>query len=99
MQGTIRGVATSFVGVMLCLAGNSALADEPLKLPGTTLEPVTWSALADWTSDDHLAAFAAFQRSCQVFRKRQLTNDHGPIYGALWHVCQRVAWLQPSDSA
>ena len=99
MQGTIRGAASSFIGVLLCFAASGALAQEPLKLAGTALEPVTWSALADWTTDDHLAAFAAFQRSCQVLRKRQLTSDHGPIFGALWNVCQKVAGLQPPDSA
>jgi membrane-bound lytic murein transglycosylase A len=84
---------------MLCFAASGGLAEEPLKLAGTQLEPVTWGALADWTTDDHLAAFAAFQRSCQVLRSRRRTDDHGPIYGALWNVCQKVIGLQPSDAA
>ncbi|MBV8743770.1 MAG: MltA domain-containing protein [Xanthobacteraceae bacterium] len=99
MQGTIRATAASVVGTTLCFAANGALADEPLKLAGTALEPVTWTELADWPADDHLAAFAAFQRSCQALRKRRPTDDHGPIYGALWNVCQKVIGLQPSNSA
>ncbi len=99
VQGTMRRVAANFVGAMLCFAASSATAEEPLKLAGTALEPVTWNALADWTADDHLAAFAAFQRSCQALRKRRQTDDHGPIYGALWNVCQKAAGVQPSDSA
>jgi membrane-bound lytic murein transglycosylase A len=96
---TMPGVAARFVGAMLCLAANGALAEEPLKLAGTQLEPVTWSELAGWTADDHLAGFAAFQRSCQALRKRRLTDDPGPIYGALWNVCQKIIGLQPTDSA
>ena len=96
---TMHEVAASLVGAMLGFATSAALAQEPLKLPGTALEPVTWSQLSGWTADDHLAAFAAFQRSCQVLRRRRLTDDHGPIFVALWNVCQKVVGLQPSDSA
>jgi membrane-bound lytic murein transglycosylase A len=99
IPATIGEVAASLVGAVLCLAANGAFAEEPLKLAGTALEPVKWGELAGWTADDHLAAFAAFQRSCQALRRRRLTDDHGPIFGALWNVCQKVVGLQPSDSA
>src|SRR6185437_15981060 len=44
---------------------NAASANEPLKLPDSQLEPAKWSEVAGWTADDHLAAFAAYQTSCQ----------------------------------
>jgi membrane-bound lytic murein transglycosylase A len=99
MQGTMRGVAASLVGAILCFAASGAQAEEPLKLAGTQLEPVTWTELAGWTADDHLAAFAAYQRSCQALVKRRRSDDQAPIYVALWNVCQKVIGLQPPDSA
>src|SRR6516164_4206228 len=41
--------------------------DEPLKLADSQLEPVKWDDVDGWAADDHLAAFAAFQVSCQPF--------------------------------
>ena len=99
VQGTTRGVAASFIGAMLCFTASGASAEEPLKLAGTQLEPVTWTELAGWTADDHLAAFAAYQRSCQALLKRQRTDDNGPIYAALWNVCQKAIGLRPPDPA
>jgi membrane-bound lytic murein transglycosylase A len=97
VQGAMYGVAASFVGAILCFVASGASAEEPLNLAGTQLEPVTWAALADWTGDDHLAAFAAFQRSCQALLKRRRNDDHGPIYGALWSVCQKAIGIRPPD--
>ena len=99
MQGTMRGVAASLVGAILSFAARGAQAEEPLKLAGTQLEPVTWTELAGWIADDHLAAFAAYQRSCQALLKRQRTDDQRPIYGALWNVCQKATGLYLSDPA
>ncbi|HET9245411.1 MAG TPA: hypothetical protein VFO15_06375, partial [Xanthobacteraceae bacterium] len=42
--------------------------DEPLKLADSQLEPIKWGDVDGWAADDHLAAFAAFQVSCQTFR-------------------------------
>lgn len=95
----IRGVARSFIGAMLCFMASGASAEEPLKLAGTQLEPVTWTELAGWTADDHLAAFAAYQRSCQALLKRRRTDDVGAIHGALWSVCQKAIEIRPRDPA
>ena len=38
---------------------------EPLKLPDSALEPLDWSALDGWATDDHSAAFATFLASCR----------------------------------
>ena len=99
VQRTMLEVTASVVGALICFTTSGASAEEPLKLAGTQLEPVTWTELAGWTADDHLAAFAAYQRSCQALLKRQRTNDHGPVYGALWNVCHKAIGLWPPDSA
>ena len=70
---------------------------EPLKLPGSQLEPVKWTELAGWRADDHLAAFAAYQTSCQASRKIRRTDHHGEISGALWNVCRNAKGLRPQD--
>jgi peptidoglycan lytic transglycosylase A len=90
-------VVASLIGAMLCFSASAALADEPLKLAGSQLEPVKWAELAGWTADDHLAAFAAYQTSCRALRKMPRTDDNGPIYGALWNVCRKAAGLRPQD--
>jgi membrane-bound lytic murein transglycosylase A len=95
----VRGLVASLVGVFLCLTANAASAEEPLKLANTQLEPVKWTDLAGWMADDHLAAFATYQKSCQVLRKIPRPDDHRPIYGALWNVCRKAAGLRPRDSA
>jgi membrane-bound lytic murein transglycosylase A len=86
------------VGAILCSTASGASAEEPLKLAGSQLEPVNWTDLAGWPADDHLAAFAAYQASCQALRKIRHTDDHRPIYGALWNVCRKALDLRPQDS-
>ena len=82
---SVRGVVASVVGVILYLTANTALAEEPLKLANSQLEPVKWTELAGWSADDHLAAFAAYQTSCQALRKMRRAGERGRISGALWH--------------
>src|SRR5262249_44654450 len=96
VKASVRGAA-GLVGAALCLAANTASA-EPLRLAGTQLEPVKWTELAGWTADDHLAAFAAYQTSCQALRKIQRTDDHGRIFSALWNLCHKALVLRPQDS-
>jgi membrane-bound lytic murein transglycosylase len=98
-QGAIRRVAASIVGAIFSFMASAALAENSLKLPDTHLEPVTWTALAGWTADDHLAAFAAYQRSCQALLKRRRTDNDGPMHGALWNVCQKAIGIRPLDRA
>ena len=71
---------------------------EPLKLAGSQIEPVKWSELSGWASDDHLAAFAAYQAGCRAARKRPRTDDLVQISGALTNVCRKALALQPRDS-
>jgi 3D (Asp-Asp-Asp) domain-containing protein len=74
-----RGAIAGFVGAILCSTGSTALAQEPLKLPGSQLEPIKWTELAGWSADDHLAAFAAYLASCQALRKNPQFGDDRPI--------------------
>src|SRR5205085_807219 len=71
-----RGVVASLVGAILCSTASATSAEEPLKFPGSQLEPVKWTELAGWQADDHLAAFAAYQTSCQALRKIRRIDDH-----------------------
>jgi membrane-bound lytic murein transglycosylase A len=73
-------------------------ADEPFKLADTELEPVKWADLAGWGTDDHLAAFATYQTSCQTFRNiKRPPRDERPVYNALWEVCRRAPVVRPAD--
>jgi membrane-bound lytic murein transglycosylase A len=98
-QYPVGGLTSSLVGVFLCLTANAASAEEPVKLANTQLEPAKWTDLAGWTADDHLAAFAAYQKSCQALRKIPRPDEQRPIYGALWNVCRKATDLRPRDSA
>src|SRR5262245_39207701 len=97
-QAAAPGVVASLVGAILCFTATAASAEEPLKLGDSQLEPVNWTELASWRTDDHLAAFAAYRTSCQALRKIPPTDGHGPIHGALWNVCRKATDLQPKDS-
>ena len=99
VQSPACGVVASLVGAILCLTTSAASADEPLQLADSQLEPIKWTELAGWMADDHLAAFAAYQTSCQALRKiRRTVDDRGPIHGALWNVCGKAIGLRPQDS-
>ena len=69
---------------------------EPFKLPDTQLEPVKWADIAGWAADDHGAAFAALQNSCEPFLRVKHTRDSRAIHGALGHVCRRAAKFKPA---
>jgi membrane-bound lytic murein transglycosylase A len=92
------GLVASLFGAIICFTAGGASAEGPLKLAGSQLEPVKWTELAGWTADDHLAAFAAYQTSCQALRKTRRTDDRGDIYAALWNACRNAMGLRPRDA-
>ena len=96
-QAPRRGVVASLVCAMICFTTIAALAEGPLKFADSQFEPIKWSELAGWTADDHLAAFAAYQTSCQALRKRRI-DDRGRISASLSNVCRKAADLQPQDA-
>jgi membrane-bound lytic murein transglycosylase A len=63
---------------------------DPLKIPDSQLEPLRWSDLDGWASDDHGAAFAAFQASCEPFNRQRQLSDTRAVALALKDVCKRV---------
>ncbi len=91
-------VVASLVGAIICFTTTGALAKGPLKFPGGQLEPIKWSELAGWTADDHLAALAAYQTSCQALLKIRRTDERGELSAALSNVCRKAANLQPQDT-
>ena len=94
---TLPKTVAGLVGTTLCFSAGSATADEPFKLANSQLEPIKWSELAGWRADDHLAAFAAYQTSCQVLLKSQLSDKRGPVYRALWNLCRSASGVRPQD--
>jgi membrane-bound lytic murein transglycosylase A len=97
-QALQRGVVAGLVGAIVCFTGAGASAEGPLKLADSQLEPVKWTELAGWTADDHLAAFAAYQTSCQALRKTRRTDDGGEIHAALGNACRNAMGLRPRDA-
>jgi len=93
-----RVIVASLAGAIACFAASATSAQEPLKLAGSQLEPVKWTDLAGWSTDDHLAAFLAFQASCQALRKAGHTGNQRPIHSALLNVCRKAAGLLPQAS-
>jgi membrane-bound lytic murein transglycosylase A len=98
-QALGRGVVAGLVGAIIFFTAHAASAEGPLKFAGSQLEPVSWAELAGWSTDDHLAAFAAYQAGCQAARKMRRTDDHGQIFEALWNICRNAVSLQPRDAA
>jgi len=89
------GIVAGLLGAMSCSAANAGPNEEPLKLAGTQLEPIKWTQLGGWSGDDHLAAFAAYQASCQASRKLGHTDGGRPIQSALLNVYRRASGLSP----
>ncbi len=79
--------------LLLALSGVvPALARNPLRLPDTQYEPITWAMIDGWAEDDHDAAFATFLKSCNAILQgdeKQAANQ--PMFGALFRVCQKTS--------
>ena len=71
----------------------------PLVFADTQYEPVDWSDLEGWSSDDHASAFAAFLGSCRTLqnRRRPSARDMAPIATALRAVCDDARAAVPLD--
>ena len=70
----VANILASLAGAILCSANSAAAAEEPLRLANSQLEPIEWREVAGWTTDDHLAAFAAYQTSCRALGKIPRTS-------------------------
>ena len=71
------------------------MARNPLKLPDTQYEPITWAMIDGWADDDHNAAFATFLKSCKAILQGPPSRDGQPMVGALFKVCQKAVEAKP----
>jgi membrane-bound lytic murein transglycosylase A len=82
--------------LLLSVSGAPALARNPLKLPETQYEPITWAMIDGWADDDHNAAFDTFINSCRAILKGTPESRPGqPMYGALFRVCRKAVEAKP----
>jgi membrane-bound lytic murein transglycosylase A len=84
------------LGLLSAACGQDAA---PLKLfPDSQYEPVEWTDLDGWTSDDHEAAFATFLASCRALNgKRRQSGQMTAINDALKDICERGQAAIPLD--
>ena len=70
----------------------------PIVFPNTQYEPVDWTNLDGWESDDHVAAFAAFLASCRTLEaKHRRERDLTAIPSALKENCELARKAVPLD--
>jgi peptidoglycan lytic transglycosylase A len=97
-QALGHGAVASLVGAIAWFTVTAASAEGLLKFANSQFEPIKWSQLAGWAADDHVAAFAAYQTSCQALRRRR-SDDRGQLSSALMHVCNKAADVGPQDAS
>jgi peptidoglycan lytic transglycosylase A len=97
-----RYLTFAFFAALLGLIGAplAAFGDEsgPIVLPDTQYEPVEWTGLEGWTTDDHAAAFAAFLGSCRTIQgSRRQIRELTAIPAALKAICEDARQAIPLD--
>ena len=71
-----------------------------MKIPDAALEPIAWSDVDGWASDDHAAAFATFLASCRpIVNGGKAEPDPRPMASAIKTVCGRAKIAGTLDSA
>ena len=71
---------------------------EPIKFPDTQYEPVDWTDLDGWDSDDHAAGFATFLTSCRTLELKQRRARELPVIpAALKEICGHAREAIPLD--
>ena len=91
--GSVGRIAAAAIWLISAVALDQAYSQttvDPLQIPDTQLEPIKWSDLAGWASDDHGAAFAAFQASCEAFNRQRQLSDTRAVAAALRDICKRM---------
>ena len=89
-------IAIVFAGAASLTAANSAGLGL-LKSPDIQYEPVEWSKLDGWASDDHATAFASFLDSCRALKHRPAARDSSAMGDALRAVCERAVAAIPLE--
>jgi membrane-bound lytic murein transglycosylase A len=93
----IRKVA-SLVWLLGALGTAIAETVDPLNIPDTQLEPVTWARVDGWEQDNHTAAFKTFMTSCRPFLAAPQTVDIRPVYAGLAKACRRAVGLKSPNA-
>jgi len=82
------------IGLGLCLiaaTSASSLARGALNFRNAQLEPLSFSALDGWKSDDHALAFDTFLKSCNaILNAGKGVRTARPFLGGLYKVCERA---------
>jgi membrane-bound lytic murein transglycosylase A len=74
------------------------LVKEPIKFADTQYEPVDWSDLDGWDSDDHATAFSTFLTSCRTLEAKQRRGrELTAIPAALKDICEQARQAIPLD--
>ncbi len=90
----LRTLLLATLLLSLCLPAQAT----PFKMPGTELEPSSFSKLDRWQADDHAASFAAFRKSCNALLKRR--GKISPFAEDLQIACKAAAEIPlPADKA
>ena len=72
----------------------------PMRIADARLEPIGWTDIDGWQSDDHAAAFATFLASCRtIVATAKHARDPRPIAAALVPICVRAIAAAPLDGA
>jgi membrane-bound lytic murein transglycosylase A len=95
-------VAASAVLAIIDLAAVATAARsaerQAFRFPDTQYEPVAWTSLDGWSTDDHAAAFAAFLESCRALNgARPPGTETTPVAEALRAVCVRAQAAVPLE--
>src|SRR5260370_23434854 len=91
--GLLAGIAGAALCALCIVSAAHGQDADPLKIPDTQLEPVSWTALDGWATDDHVASFSAFLKSCMPFLRSKEPREGRSIHAALCQVCRRAAPL------
>jgi membrane-bound lytic murein transglycosylase A len=88
---------------LFCLLGGAASGQavrEPglIKFANSQYEPVAWSELEGWASDDHILGFKTFLTSCKAILPQSASaREKRPVFAALKQICRDAAIAAPAD--
>ncbi len=94
------GIAVAAVGVLDERAFARTRPSPVFAVPDSQFEPVAWADLPGWASDDHAAAFAAFNASCRsILARRRGAAESRSMALALREPCRDARTVHPDQGA
>jgi len=74
--------------------------DRPLSIRNAQIEPIAWSALDGWSSDDLASAYTAFRTSCvAILRADRKARQARAMLDGLYHACAQAKAVTLSADA